>query len=239
MRLRVLAALLAAAAHLPGAAAAEPVRVLIVTGGHDHHATFYAIFEGDERITANVDPHPMPYRRGDLRKRYDVLVLYDSVQEISEAERRVLVDFVEGGKGLLVVHHALVDYCNWQWWGEEVVGGRWIQTGDKLPRWKTTWKHDVDLKVYPVGRHPVTEGVGPLDIRDETYKGMWLSPKNTVLMKTEDATSDGPVVWVSPYAKSRVVAIELGHDRQAHLHPGYIRLVRNAVVWAGGTRKQE
>lgn len=215
-------------------APARPVRTVVVTGGHTHHATFYDLFEGSADIQATVDPHPLPYRRPDLRTRYDVLTLYDSMQEITEQERGILQSFVESGKGLVVLHHALVDYCNWKWWYEEVVGGRWYETEDKPPKWKTTWKEGVELLVYPVGRHPVTEGVGPLHIWDETYKGMWLSPDNTVLMKTDEPSSDGPVVWISPYRKSRVVVIELGHDRRAHLHPGYRRLVQNAVRWAGG-----
>lgn len=231
MKTLVMAAALLAL--LPGLAApADAPRVLVVTGGHTYDPTFYLLFETEPRLQATVDPHPMPYRRGDIRKRYDVLVLYDSMQEISEPERQNLVNFLESGGGLVVLHHALVDYCDWKWWYEEVVGGRWFRTRDQPPRWITTWKHDVDLVVRPVAEHPILEGVGVLKITDETYKGMWLSPRNTVLMKTDDPTSDGPVVWIGPYRKSRVVVIELGHDRKAHLHPGYQRLVRNAIRWA-------
>jgi len=229
------------AAPLPGATQttsgpgeARMVRTLVVTGGHTHDATFYDLFEGRNDIKATVDPHPFPYRRGDLRPKYDVLALYDSMQEITDQERNVLQSCGESGKGLVVLHHALVDYCDWQWWGEEVVGGRWYRTEDKPPRWKTKWKEDVEFLVSPVTRHPVTEGIGPFHICDETYKGMWLSPGNTVLMKTDDPSSDGPVVWISPYKKSRVVVIELGHDRKAHLHPAYRKLAQNAILWAGG-----
>jgi hypothetical protein len=36
---------------------------------------------------------------------------------------------------------------------------------------------------------------------------MSISPEVNVLLQTDDATSDGPVAWISPYAKSRVVYI--------------------------------
>lgn len=212
------------------------VRTLVVTGGHPYDASFYTLFEGDDRIYAQIDPHPRPYRAGDLRRRYDVLVLYDSMQTIDEQERKNLVEFVEAGKGIVFLHHALVDYCNWKWWYEEVMGGRWYQTEDQPPKWKTRWKHDVEQVVRPVAKHPVTEGVGVMHLWDETYQGMWMSPGNQVLMRSDDSTSDGPVVWISPYRKSRVVAIQLGHDRSAHEHPGYQRLVKNAIVWAGTGR---
>ncbi|MBL8174936.1 MAG: ThuA domain-containing protein [Bryobacterales bacterium] len=217
--------------RLPGA-----VRALVVTGGHPYDASFYTLLEGNPRIYAQIDPHPRPYRAGDLRKNWDVLVLYDSMQTIDEQERKNLVDFVEAGKGIVFLHHALVDYCNWQWWYEEVMGGRWYQTGDNPPKWKTRWKHDVEQIVRPVAKHPVTEGVGIMHLWDETYQGMWMSPRNQVLMRSDHPTSDGPVVWISPYTKSRVVAIQLGHDRSAHEHPAYRRLVNNAIVWAASGR---
>jgi type 1 glutamine amidotransferase len=72
-----------------------------------------------------------------------------------------------------------------------------------------------------------------MHIVDEGYKGMWHSPDITVLMRTNHPASDGPVAWVSPYPKSRVAVIQLGHDKLAHRHAGYRQLVRNAIVWAG------
>ena len=45
---------------------------------------------------------------------YDVLVLYDMVQEISEAQKRNLVRLLkEEGKGLVGLHHSLCSYQNW------------------------------------------------------------------------------------------------------------------------------
>jgi hypothetical protein len=71
MKAALAAALCAASAW----AAGPPVRVLVVTGGHSYQPSFYTLFEGHAEIDATVDPHPMPYRRGDLRPRYDVLLL--------------------------------------------------------------------------------------------------------------------------------------------------------------------
>lgn len=220
----------------PPAAVAEaaPVRALVVTGGHSYDPTFYEVFEGDARIRAQVFPHPSPFAR-DLRKNWDVLVLYDSVQEehVGETGKTNLRNFVESGRGLVVLHHALVDYLDWRWWTDEVVGGKYLlKPQGNLPA--SSYQHDVELQVEPVRRHPVLSGVPRLHIWDETYKHMWISPRNTVLMRTEHPTSDGPVVWISPYEKARVVVIQLGHDHKAHRHPGYQRLVRNAILWAAG-----
>ncbi len=236
MNARQLLTLSLLSAFFGGIASAEAVRALVVTGGHTYETSFYTLFEGNPEIKATVDPHPMPYRRGDLRPRYDVLVLYDSMQEISDEERDNLTAFVEGGKGVVLLHHALVDYSDWRWWYEEVVGARWLKKQSKPLKWKTTWKHDVDMVAYPVKEHPILEGIDKFEINDETYKGMWFSPDIEVLLKTDHPTSDGPLVWIGPCEKSRVVSIELGHGRQAHMHPTYKRLVNNAILWAAGRR---
>lgn len=216
------------------AARTAGARALVVTGGHTYEASFYTLFENQPGITATIDPHPMPYRRGDMRKEYDTLVLYDSMQEITDNERQNLTAFVESGKGLVILHHGLVDYSEFPWFWHEIMGARWLRVGGPGTPWKTTWKHGVEQLVYPVGEHPVTAGVGPMRIWDETYKGMWFAPDIKVLMRTDEPTSDGPLVWLSPYNKARVVLIQLGHDHTAHLHPGYRRLVANAIRWSAG-----
>jgi hypothetical protein len=223
---------------LPPAVASQPateapLRLLVVTGGHDYSTSFYTLFQGVEDFQWQHAATNHEAFRADIRKDYDVLVLYDMSREISEAERKNLVDFLESGKGVVVLHHAIADYPSWDWWSREVVGGKYLEKpeGDRPA---STYLHDQELFVEPAANHPILSGVGQMHLWDETYKGMWISPRVTVLLKTDNPTSDGPVAWISPYAKSRVVYIQLGHDQMAHLHPAYQALVRNAIRWAGG-----
>jgi type 1 glutamine amidotransferase len=211
------------------------LKVLVVTGGHDHDASFYSLFEGYDDIDARVNPHPNAFQN-DFRQRTDVLVLYDHMQRLEPARQQNLRAFVESGKGVVILHHAICDSVNWPWWYEEVAGGRWLFE-PVAGKPATVYKHDEDILVRPRGTHPVTRGIRPFRIRDETYKGLWISPKVRVLLETDNPTSDGPVAWISPYDRSRVVYIQLGHDRNAHLHPDYRRLVRNAILWSAGRLK--
>jgi hypothetical protein len=212
-------------------AADPPIRVQVTTGGHDYDPTFYAPFEGDAGIKAIVNPHPKAFRPVML-KNIDVLVLYDSVDDVPEAQRKILQQFVESGKGLVVMHHAIVDFPNWEWWWKEVVGGKYLL--QPMDGKKSTYKHDVTFDVKKTAEHPVTRGVTDFQIIDETYKDMWISPNVKVLLTTKEPTSDGPVAWISPYAKARVVYLQLGHDRHAHGNPSFQLLVRNAIRWAAG-----
>jgi hypothetical protein len=199
---------------------------MFVVGGHDHDPSIYAALDGNPEIRINVNPHPKAFEGG-MCEKYDVLVMYDLMAGLSGKRRAHLREFAEAGKGIVVLHHALASNDDWPWWYEEVVGGRYLLD-------KSTYKHDVELTVQAAAAHPILKNVPPMRLIDETYKGMWISPRNTVLLKTDEVTSDGPVAWVSSYAKSRVVVIQLGHDRQAHEYPPFRQLVQNAILWAGG-----
>ncbi|HUU30416.1 MAG TPA: ThuA domain-containing protein [archaeon] len=208
----------------------KKLKLLVVTGGHDYDTEFYTLFEQPglawEHAVSNHEAFS-----SDIRDRYDVLVLYDLSNEISDSEKENLRAFVESGKGIVVLHHAIADYTSWPWWYKEVVGGKYLLEAEgDMPA--STYKHGVELFVTPAARHPVTADLGALHLWDETYKGMWISPEVQVILKTDEVTSDGPVAWVSPYGKSKVIYIQLGHDRMAHLYPGYRELVRRAVLWS-------
>ena len=211
----------------------DPLRLLVVTGGHEYPTSFYTIFEGvpDLRWTHAVSNHAA--FRNDIRKEYDVLVLYDFSQEITDTGKTNLRNFVESGKGLVVLHHAIADYQDWEWWWKDVVGGKYLLR----PQGATpgsTYLHGQEQCVRAVKPHPITARAAVMHLWDETYKGMWISPDADVLLKTDSPTSDGPVAWISPYQRSRVVYIELGHDEGAHLYPAYRELVRDAVRWSAG-----
>ena len=211
---------------------ADAVRALVVTGGHDFDTEFYTLFDG-RWLRWNHAVSNREAFSSDIRPNYDVLVLYDLSNDLDPAGRKNLRDFVESGKGLVVLHHAIADYNSWEWWWREVVGGRYIlqQEGDTPA---STYLHGVELFVRPAEPHPITATIGPMHLRDETYKGMWISPQDKVILKTDEPTSDGPLAWISPYEKSRVAVIQLGHDRLAHLHPAYRELVKRAIFWSAG-----
>ncbi len=210
-----------------------PIRALVVTGGHEYATTFYTVFEGENDLHWEHALSNHAAFKNDLRKDYDVLVLYDFSQDISDAEKTNLRNFVEAGKGIVVLHHAIADYQDWEWWYKEVVGGKYLLKPEgSTPA--STYLHDQEACITPVMSHPITAHVGPMHLWDETYKGMWISPDVKVLLRSDAPTSDGPVAWISPYTKSRVVYIQLGHGETAHLYPAYRVLVQDAIRWTGG-----
>ena len=89
----------------------------------------------------------------------------------------------------------------------------------------------------PATQHPVTAGIAPFQIKDETYKSMRMSPKIRPLLTTDNPTSDPNLAWIGPDDRYRVVAIQLGHGHTAFGNPSYRALVHNAILWAAGKTK--
>lgn len=217
---------------LASALPAEPLRVLLVTGGHAYDNAFHSVFEQPEADWAiTVDPHPRAFS-GDIRKRYDVVVLYDMVVDGTDEKRQAnLRKFAEAGKGIVVLHHAILDYQDWPWF-EQLAGGKYFREAEgEFP--KSTFQHDVVMQVRVKAKHPVVAGVGDFTIEDETYGGMRVADSNLVLLETDHPTSTGPLAWVSAYEQSRVVYVQLGHGPTAHRDATFRKLVRQAVEWAG------
>jgi hypothetical protein len=99
-----------------------------------------------------------------------------------------------------------------------VVGGsyRLGREGD-VPA--STYKGNQKIVVAPEGKHPITRGLTPFSVVDETYKRTWISPKVRPLSVTGNPNGDRSLAWVGPCATSRVVAIQLGHGPTAFSHP--------------------
>ena len=210
----------------------DALRVLVVTGGHDYPTSFYAVFEGrPEWRWAHAASNEEAFAR-EIVSRYDVLVLYDYSQKLGEEAKGHLRAFAEAGKGVVVLHHAICSYQDWPWF-EELIGGRYLLS-DEGERKASTYRHDVELFVKPAGSHPIVDPIGPLQLVDETYKGMRISPKVTPLLEIDHPDGDRYVAWVSPYQPARVVTVQLGHDEHAHRSVAYRDLVRNAILWSAG-----
>jgi type 1 glutamine amidotransferase len=209
------------------------IRLLAVTGGHGYPSAFYGMLDSLQNVNWTHAATAEEAFANPLENIYDVVLLHDMHAETSPQTRARLKAFVEAGKGIISLHHSIVDYTDWPWWYEEVTGGKYfVEPSGGHPA--SQYKEDLEYLVQPVPskeNHPVLQGVGPLWVYDELYRGMWISPKVEVLMETDSPDNDKPVVYIGPHPKARVLYIQLGHSDHTMKHPGFRRLLQNAVVW--------
>lgn len=240
--MKTLAAVAAAlvAGWLAGGApvlGAEKVRLLVVQGGHDFETNqFLQMFRDNPEVTFEVAGHPRAHAwlKADAAAKWDVLVLYDLWQDISEEAKADLVARLKEGKGLVALHHSLANYARWPEF-ERIVGGRYhLEKGkvNGVEKPQSTYKHGVDVPVRLANHeHPVTRGLADFVIRDETYGLFDVSPQTDALLTTAEPTSGRIIAWAKTYEAARVVYVQLGHDHDAYENPSYRRLLANAIRW--------
>jgi len=217
----------------------DPVRVLLITGGHDFDKVpFYALMESLPGCTISEVTHPnaLAMFRPENRTSYDVILFYDMPNTINEQEKKDFIDCLKAGKGIVVWHHA---YCSYQGWPEyqTIIGGRyheeaWMDSNG-IVQPASTYKHDMKFRVKVADKnHPVTKGIKDFDIIDETYGRGSVNPGVHVLLTTDDPTSTSSVAWTNRYGQSKIVTILLGHDNHAWTNPSFKKLLTQAIMWA-------
>lgn len=216
----------------------KKVNLLVITGGPTlrHHidlvpTSFYGLFMGVKDLSWTHATYDEAAFQSDKLNDFDVILFYNRSDSLTEKSKQNLTKFLESGKGLIVLHHSLGSYNDWEWWWKEVVGGKYqMKETDTTP--KSDYKQGESIKMIPQKKHPITESVGEFYFEDETYKKLWISEKANILYKTDNPTSDGPTVWISPYKKSKVIVIQPGHAAPAHSNENYKKLIYRSILWA-------
>jgi type 1 glutamine amidotransferase len=212
----------------------SPVRLLVVTGGHEFDASFWEIFKNqpawkveprahDPADTCTVYDHP-------IAPDFDAVLLYDMPRSITERQQENFLALFERGVGVVVLHHTLAGLQQWSTF-EQITGLRMREKGDGgLPPY--TYQHDVSFELQRVDvKHPVLEGVPSFSVLDETYGRMYYHADIQPLMVTNHPTSIAVVVWTRKYKNSRLVMIQPGHGPEIYASPHFRRLIANSIDW--------
>jgi hypothetical protein len=223
--------------------AARKISIAVVTGGHGfEEKPFLTLFQGYDDIEYKhlpgnqdgavfEDTSDFPYQ---------VIVLYNMGQNITEKRQKNFIELLNRGVGLVALHHCI---GGWQDWPEYkmIIGGKFFTkpgeiNGIKYP--VSPWKDDVDYKIHIAdAAHPITQGLADFAIKDETYKGFWVDPQVHVLLTTDEPTCGKTIGWTKTYGKANVCYLMNGHGPSAFASKEYRTLVVRAIRWAGGTLK--
>ncbi len=231
-------------------AAAEPIRVLIITGdnipSHDWQGTTRVLQEtlgASDKFKVDVTTTPSKDLTDQNLAKYDVLLVNyrdtpkgSEESKWSDANKAAFIKAVkENGKGLVAHHFASAAFTNPNWKDyEQALLGGWRTQGYHGP------KHEFVVKKTGV-KHPITEGL-PSEFPhaiDELYSACMRTRNSVVLMtayadpaKPQGTGMDEAVVWVNQYGKGRSVENVLGHDTTAMADKNYQELLRRCVEWA-------
>ena len=224
----------------PARSAAPPLRVLLVTGGHDFdRAPFFAMFEGRSDISCRKAAYPeaAALLKPGLEKDCDAIVMYDMVKAITPDEQRAFVALLNEGIGLVLLHHDLGAHGDWPEF-TKIRGGRYFfQTGtvegQAYPA--STYAEGETVNVRIADRdHEITGGLKDFVLHDEVYGGCYVAPTVHVLLETDHPRSVPALAWVHTYGKSRVFYLMSGHDSAAWKDPSFATILFRGIRWASG-----
>jgi len=225
---------LMAAAGAPGAHAQAAKQVLIVTGqdypGHKWPETapvLAASLRRDARFEVSVNEDPACLAQS--LDKYDVIVLHFMNWEQPDpgaAARENLRAFVEGGKGLCLVHFACGAFQDWPEF-RNLAGRAW---DPKMRPHDPFGSFRVEIRKPD---HPIMAGMEAFTTPDELYTCLAGDYPIDVLATAKSSVdgADYAMAFTSTYGKGRVFHTPLGHDAAAFANPPVGELIRRGCAW--------
>jgi len=210
----------------PQASEGRPLRLLFLGQDREHHPSgkllpLIAAPLARRGIQMTHVSTPEEALVASTLKHYDGLVIYANHETITPEQEQALVDFVEGGKGIIALHCASFMFTKAPRY-IPIIGGQFLRHG--------TGEFTAEI-VAP--DHPVMKGLKPFTTWDETYvHTRHNTVDRTVLMERVDSEGREPYTWVRTQGKGRVFYTAFGHDERTWGNPGFRQLVEQGIVWA-------
>ena len=216
----------------------EPrIKVAMVTG---HHGYDVASFQSMLRSIPEIDFYPQhleDYLK-DIWKRdqYDVIAFYNYQQttpgegddELGMLAKGPLEALGEDSRGILMLHHALTAFPKWQYWLDICGMEDWTKPHQPGPISRTDQRLRIEV-TDP--EHPITKGLAPWDMVDETYNFVDAAAGSEVLLTTEHPESMSTIAWTRVHRNARVFCYQSGHDNQAFSNPQFRSVLGRGVQW--------
>lgn len=220
-----------AAANRP-ATTGEPIKTLLLTGGPIHDGKnignivqaamektgLFGITRVHEDLDALLAERIAPF---------DLVMFYWTLGELTEAQKRGLMNHIASGKGY-VTFHSGADSFRGDPDYRALVGGYFVTH----PRYRT-----YQVSITEVDS-PITRGIEEFMITDEQYIVDY-DPRVTVLANALYKGRLMPVLWTKDWGKGRVYYNALGHDPKACEQEMFQKLLIRGALWAAGRKIPE
>ncbi len=218
--------------------AAQPVKIMLVTGGHSYDTIqFFEMFDALPGIEYEHYQQPKANNKlvKDLAKDFDVVVFYDMWKSISALEKDAYMRLTGQGKPLLFLHHAIASYQKWPEF-EKIIGGKYVEAGRNIPEEEhSNYEHDVWVYTRVEKYTAVTVGLKEPRFFDEIYGNVRISEDVIPLLRTTHPKSMEYVAWQHKYKNSQIVYLQPGHDYRTYESGEYRKLVTQAIKYLAGT----
>jgi type 1 glutamine amidotransferase len=223
--------------------AADKIKVLIVTGDdvnvHKWKEVAPAtkdILTAAGKFDVKITENTKDLEKADDLKTYDVvfLALYNnSTPTLTDTAKKNLLDFVKGGKGIVVSHLASASFKEWDEF-KKLCGRYWVMgTSGHVAR----GKFKVAIKDK---ENPIMKGLQDFEADDECYSKLQGDAPIQVLATSESEFSKKtePMVFTTTYGQGRVFHETFGHDTKALDNAAIKTIIQRGTEWAATGKVQ-
>ncbi|MCY3818314.1 MAG: ThuA domain-containing protein [Gammaproteobacteria bacterium] len=212
----------------------QELDVAVLTGSHPFHVRpFHDFINGLDGIRPYIQSFDdwltaAGFEDSDEKERdsYDVTLFYTMLRGLPEGKSRSCIErLFDSGQPVFVLHHALLNYREDDWWAA-VIG---------LP--DRSFSSDIWLGSYQVDvneEHPASAGLGDFEIYDETFSLSDCNEDCDVLLTTSKEGSMHTLAWSRIHGNSRIFCLQLGHDSRSWQNPAFRTVVQNGLRWCAG-----
>ena len=203
----------------------KKIKTLVFAGGAIHD--FKGCGAEIKRIMTSHKEFSVTYVEDDLDvlvapglDKYDLIVFYHTVGEITDAQKNGLLNFVASGKGYVGIHSAADSFRGCPEY-RAMVGGHFV-----------THPHFRDYQVSVVdSENPITKDLVEFTVKDEQYITDY-DPRVNVLASALWKGGAMPVVWTKGWGEGRVFYLALGHCPESCRDENFALLLHRGAVWA-------
>jgi len=167
--------------------------------------------------------------------------------EFKDSQKKALMDFVKGGKGIIGIHAATDNFYTWPeaaaMMGGTFVYHPWTANG--------TWAIKNTDPNHPINSSFKGEG---FKIRDEIYRQKLLrlrencrvilsldmdDPVTKAAKGAQESDKDMPVSWLRNFEKGRVFYCGLGHNNEVYFNPAVLQHYLDGIQFGLGDLKAD
>ena len=203
----------------------DKITVAVITGGHDFDVPgFHAVFSAMPEVDSYIQ-HQGNFITdvANVRDEYDVLLFYNMPRGEPENEARAALEQLgESGQGIFLLHHAILAYLPWSFWGEMV--------GIPDRTFGFSMMQNIPVEVADPA-HPITSGVDSWQMVDETYSMASAGQDSHLLLTTEHPRSMRVLGWTRQFRNARVFCFQSGHDNLTYADPNFRKTVLRGIQW--------
>ena len=206
----------------------SPIMTAVITGNHPFEVVeFTRLFRG----MSGIDPYPQYLENwvddmSHVRDKYQAILFYNMHMEPpNEKARATLEALGEVEQGIIFLHHGLLGFPKWQAWSFII--------GIQNRRFTYSNGETVHVEIADPA-HPITKGLRPWEMIDETYAMDPAGPDCHVLLTTDHPKSLRTLAWTRQHNKARVFVLASGHDNKTYANPNFQTILLRGIQWAAG-----